>query len=128
MAFNMNDENFGGVNNNIPTEEEGVSRGLALRRALASMVDKATMNSAFNGGKYNISETPISRYFSDYYNPSVTTYPYSITEAIENLKLAGYNVSTNPEDYEESPFSLISSITAISIFTGILVIKRRKAK
>jgi ABC-type transport system substrate-binding protein len=129
MAFNMNDNNFGGENNNIPTEEEGVSRGLAIRRALASMVDKASINIAFNGGKYNVTETPIPRYYSDYYYQSVTTYPYSVSEAIENLRLAGYNVSTNPEDYEtEASFSLVSVVTALSLVTGILVINRKKAK
>ncbi|MCG3222095.1 MAG: hypothetical protein H7641_12025 [Candidatus Heimdallarchaeota archaeon] len=129
LAFNLKNEIFGGANNYVPTEEEGVSKGLAIRRALASMIDKSYMDSVFHNNKFNVTETPISRYFSDYYNPSVTTYPYSISEAISNLRLAGYNVSTNPEDFEtEASFSLVSTITAFSLVTGIFVINRKRTK
>ncbi len=129
LAFNLNNEIFGSENNYIPTNTTGVSKALAIRQALASMIDKTYMDTVFHNSKFNVTETPISRYFSDYYNPSVTTYPYSISKAIEYLRLAGFNVSTNPEDFQtEASFSLISTITAFSLVTGILVINRKRTK
>ncbi len=126
LAFNLNNDVFGGERNYLPTNRTGVSEALAVRKALASMIDKSYMDTVFHNSKFNITDTPISRYFSDYYNPSVTTYPFSVSKAIEYLQLAGYNVSTNPEDFQDASFNLIGSITALSLVTGILVINRKR--
>ncbi len=125
IAFNLENDVFGGSNNYVPTNETGVSKALAIRKALSSLVHKTFLNNAFHEGKYNISDSPVSRYYTDYYNPSVTTYPYSISEAIEFLKLAGFNISTETNgSVEESSYGVISSIVALGIFTAITITLR----
>ncbi|MHA2357326.1 MAG: ABC transporter substrate-binding protein [Candidatus Heimdallarchaeaceae archaeon] len=129
LAFNLDDENFGGEKNFEPTNQTGISKGLAIRKAIASIVDKTFMNSAYHKGKFNITNSPVSQYFKDYYHPSVTTYPFSVEEALYYLDLAGFNISTPEENpTEESSFNLIGTIGAIGISAIIMIIVRSRKR
>ena len=130
VAFNLENEIFGGANNYVPTNETGVSKALAIRKALAFMIQKTVMNDAFHEGFYNITDSPISRYFSDIYYQSVTTYPYSVAEAINYLNIAGFNISTETEgSTEESNYEIVSSVVSLGLFTAITItLRKRKRK
>ncbi len=127
IAFNLENEVFGGNNNYVPTNETGVSKALAIRKALSSLIHKTFLNNAYHEGMFNITDSPISRYYTDYYNPSVTTYPYSIFEAIEYLNLAGFNISIETNgSVEESSYGVHSSVVALGILTAITITLRKR--
>lgn len=129
LAFNLQNDVFGGANNYVPTNETGVSKALAIRKAIASVIQKSLTNSRLHNGHYNITNSPIPTYYSDYYYAGITTYPYSIDQAVEYLILAGFNISLgNPT--EESSFSVISSIVGLGVISPILVliINRKKKR
>ncbi|MCE7743313.1 MAG: hypothetical protein GOP50_12755 [Candidatus Heimdallarchaeota archaeon] len=129
LAFNLKNDVFGGANNYVPTNETGVSKALAIRKAIASVIQKSLTNSRLHNGHYNITNSPIPTYYSDYYYAGITTYPYSIDQAVEYLILAGFNISLgNPT--EESSFSVISSIVGLGVISPILVliINRKKKR
>jgi ABC-type transport system substrate-binding protein len=127
LAFNLDDENFGGEKNFEPTNQTGLSKGLAIRKAIASIIDKTFMNSAYHKGKFNITDSSVSQYFKDYYYQSVTTYPFSVEEALNYLDLAGFNITTPEENpSEEASFNLIGTLGAIGISAFIMIIIRKR--
>ncbi len=130
VAFNLDNDIFGGANNYVTTSEPGVSKALAIRKALSYMIQKTLMNDAFHEGLFNITDTPISRYFTDYYYQSVTIYPYSVSEAINYLNIAGFNISTETNGTtEESSFEIVSSLLSLGLFTTIMItLRKRKTK
>ena len=70
-------------------------------------------------------------YFSDYYNQAVTTYPYSVEEAINYLVQAGFNITINEStDVEDTSFSIISSAVGLGFATpvAVFITKKRKRK
>ncbi len=127
LAFNLQNDIFGGANNYKPTNETGVSKALAIRRAVASVLQKSLTNSRLHNGYYNITDSPLPTYYQDYYYTGVSKYNYDINQAIEYLILAGFNISTaNPT--EESSFSFISTVISLGVVSPILVliINRKK--
>ncbi|MFW9852841.1 MAG: ABC transporter substrate-binding protein [Candidatus Thorarchaeota archaeon] len=129
LAFNLENEIFGGNNNFIPTNETGISKGLAIRKALASVIDKKLMNTHFHNNKYNLSHTPVSPYFKDYYFDGVQQYPFNMSQALDYLSLAGYNLSRNNEGQTvETSFSLMSSLTSLSFGIILAVVFQRRRK
>jgi len=127
IAFNLKNDVFGGVNNFIATNETGVSKALAIRKAIASVIQKSLTNSRLHNGHYNLTDTPLPYYYSDYYYSSVTKYPYSIDAAIDYLKLAGFNISSENAT-DETSFSLVSTVVGLSIVSpiSVLIINRKK--
>jgi hypothetical protein len=130
VAFNLENEIFGGANNFVPTNETGVSKALAIRKAMSFMIQKTLLNDVFHEGLYNLTDSPVSRYFTDYYYQSVTTYPYSLSEAINYLNIAGFNISTETNGAtEESSYELVSSALSLGLFTAITItLRKRKRK
>ncbi len=128
LAFNLQNSIFGGANNFEPTNETGVSKALAIRKAIATIIQKSLTNERLHNGRYNLTDSPLTYFFTDYYYTGVTDYPFSIDQAVEYLILAGYNISARVEDAEETSFSLVSSIVGLSFVSPILVliIKRKK--
>ncbi len=129
LAFNLQNEIFGANNNFIPTNETGVSKGLAIRKAIASVVNKNLMNTHFHNNKFNLSHTPISPYFKDYYFDGVSQYTYNMSQALDYLRLAGFNLTGDNEGHTiESSFSLVSSIVSLGFGAVIAVVFLRKRK
>ncbi len=129
LAFNLENSVFGSDNNFVPTNQTGVSKALAIRKAIAHAIDKPSLNSALHNDGYNITETPLSQYYVDYYHPSVTTYDFSINKAIEYLQLAGFNITTY-EDYNtnQTPFDFAGFITGLGVSVFIIIAIKRKTK
>lgn len=129
LAFNLENSIFGGDNNFVPTTEEGVSKALAIRKAIASAIDRPSMNSGFHNNRYNITDTPVSIFYKDYYNPNVVTYDYNLDQAISYLQLAGFNITTDGFDtLNETSFNFISTTVGlgIGVFVMIIISKKRK--
>ena len=129
LAFNLQNEIFGGENNYLPTNETGVSKALAIRKAIAFSLQKSLTNSRLHNGHYNITDTPIPTYYQDYYYKGVTKYTYDLNQAVNYLILAGFNISTGTQT-EETSFSFMSSMISVGVISPILVliINRRKNK
>ena len=127
LSFNLQNDVFGGENNFIPTNETDVSRALAIRKAIASIIQKSLTNSRLHNGHYNLTDSILPTYYQDYYYTGVTTYPYSVNQAIEYLILAGFNIS-EANATEETSFNFVSTIISVGIVSPILVliINRRK--
>ncbi|MHA1222853.1 MAG: ABC transporter substrate-binding protein [Candidatus Heimdallarchaeaceae archaeon] len=132
LAFNLDNPIFGKENNFIPSSKPGVSVGLAIRRALASVIDKTFMNNAYHKGQYNVSESPVSRYFTGYYYSGITTYDYDVAKALEYLQQAGFNISVNSSvlgfkasfDSQTSYFV----IGSVVILSTIAIQKKKKVR
>ena len=131
IAFNLKDDVFGGANNFVPTNETGVSKALAIRKAIASILQKTLTNERLHNGHYNITDSPLPYYYLDYYYSGVTKYPFSIDNAINYLVLAGFNI-TGDNITNETSYNLISSVAGLSIISPILVLimnrKKKKVK
>ncbi len=126
LAFNLDNQYFGGENNLIPTADLETSKALAIRKAIATIIDKTKINTQYHKGMFNITDTPIPTYFKDYYYPNVPRYERSIDQAIDFLELAGYNftASENP-----APFNFISAgfgLVVASMF--VMIVSRKKKK
>ena len=129
LAFNLANPVFGDENNFIPTNQTGVSKALAIRKAIASAIDKPSMNTAFHNDGYNLTETPLSAYYIDYYHPTVTTYDYSTVKAIEYLKLAGFNLTEGEGiNTNQTPFDFAGIVAGFSISVFVMIAIRRKTK
>ncbi|MHA1483396.1 MAG: ABC transporter substrate-binding protein, partial [Candidatus Heimdallarchaeaceae archaeon] len=107
LAFNLDNQYFGGANNFVPTADADTSKALAIRKAIATIIDKTKINTQYHNGMFNITDTPIPTYFKDYYYPNVPRYERSIDQAIEFLELAGYNFTAAIGD--QAPFDFISA-------------------
>ncbi len=124
LAFNLDNQYFGGENNFVPTAESDTSKALAIRKAIATVIDKAKINSQFHNGRFNITDTPIPTYFKDYYYSNVPKYDRSIEQAITYLELAGYNFTSSGDP---APYSFVSAgfgLVVVSVF--VMIISKRK--
>ncbi len=115
LAFNLNNPNFGGELNYEPSTEEGISKALAMRKAIASIIDKVKMNGVLHNSIYNTTDSPVSMYHTDYYYSGVQKYPYNLQSAVDYINQAGYNVSL-PQDTNttESPLAFVYSVIVLS--------------
>jgi len=126
LAFNLENQYFGAENNFIPTSDAETSKALAIRKAIATVIDKTKINSLFHNNKFNITDTPIPTYFKDYYYSNVPKYEHSIDQALDFLELAGYNFTVSGD---QAPFNFISAgfgLIAASVF--VMIISRKKKK
>ena len=128
LVFNLQNNVFGANNNFIPTNETGVSKGLAIRKALASVINKNLINTQFHNGKYNLSHTPISPYFKDYYFDGVEQYSFNMSKALDFLELAGFNISRNNGQTIETSFSLMGSLVSLGFGAVLAVVFLRSTK
>lgn len=127
LAFNLDNQYFGGANNFIPTADADTSKALAIRKAMATIIDKTKINTQYHNGRFNITDTPIPTYYEDYYYPNVPKYERSIDQAIDFLELAGYNFTVSNGD--QAPFNFICAgfgLIVASVF--IMIISRKKKK
>ena len=130
LAFNLNNPNFGGELNYKPSTEEGISKALAMRKAIASIIDKVKMNGILHNSIYNTTDSPVSMYHTDYYYSGVQKYPYNIQSAVDYMNLAGYNASLSQNtNTTESPLTFACSVIAISFGSiGMTIIRKKKRK
>ncbi|MCG3223825.1 MAG: hypothetical protein H7647_05125, partial [Candidatus Heimdallarchaeota archaeon] len=109
-----------------PTVDAETSKALAIRKAIATIIDKTKINSQYHNGMFNITDTPIPTYYKDYYYPNVPKYERSIDQAIDFLELAGYNFTVSGDP---APFNFIGAgfgLIVASMFAMIISRKKKK--
>jgi len=129
IAFNLGNSIFGDNNNFVPTNQTGVSKALAIRKAIAYAIDRASLNSAFHNNGYNITDTPLSKFFVDYYYSGVTTYDYNSNTALEYLILAGFNITIDTNLItNQTPFDFAGFVTGLGVSVFIMIVISQKTK
>ena len=130
LVFNLQNDIFGADNNFTPTNVTGVSKGLAIRKAIASVINKNLMNTHFHNNKYNISHSPISPYFKDYYLDSISQYSFNLSQALDYLQVAGFNLTdSNEGQTTKSSFSIMSSLVSLGLgaVTVVMIFRKKRS-
>lgn len=126
LAINLDHNVLGSDTVYDTSGDDNISRGLAVRKAIAHAIDKAHLNQ-YQDSLYNITHSPLSRYFREYYNEDVIQYDTNITKSMEYLHQAGFDVGVffHTETIEQTPIAMVSIISAITIGT---MLRKRKTR
>ena len=108
------------------TEDETMTKGLAVRKAIAHMIDKNIMLDLLDI-EAEIIETPLSNKFGTFVKSDVTTYPANHDLAKYYMFKAGFDPSSllNPGF---TPLQVFASIIILSVITVSFIRKRNKKK
>ncbi|MHA1585964.1 MAG: ABC transporter substrate-binding protein [Candidatus Heimdallarchaeota archaeon] len=108
------------------TEDETMTKGLAVRKAIAHMIDKNIMLDLLDV-EVEIIETPLSNKFGTFIKSDVTVYTANHDLAKYYMYKAGFDPSTllNPGF---TPLQVFASIVMMSVITVFIISKRRKRK
>ncbi len=108
------------------TEDETMTKGLAVRKAIAHMIDKNIMLDLLDV-EVEIIETPLSNKFGTFIKSDVTVYTANHDLAKYYMYKAGFDPSTllNPGF---TPLQVFASIVMLSVITVFIISKRRKRK
>ena len=108
------------------TEDETMTKGLAVRKAIAHMIDKNIMLDLLDV-EAEIIETPLSHKFGTYVKSDVTTYLANHDLAKYYMNKAGFDPLTllNPSI---TPMQVFASIVMLSVITVFSIRKRSKKK
>ncbi|MHA1303099.1 MAG: ABC transporter substrate-binding protein [Candidatus Heimdallarchaeaceae archaeon] len=126
LAFNLNHPVFGGENNFVNTTEPGVSKALAIRKAMALAINRDQLNLGFHNDEYLITDSPLPE-SSQYYYSGVTKYDFSLQKAINYLKLAGFSVGTE-ETNQETTTTPIDGISGVIALTTVVLITKKNRR
>jgi len=108
------------------TEDETMTKGLAVRKAIAHMIDKNIMLDLLDV-EVEIIETPLSNKFGTFVKSDVTKYTANHDLAKYYMYKAGFDPSTllNPGF---TPLQVFASIVLLSVITVFTIRKRSKKK
>lgn len=108
------------------TEDETMTKGLAVRKAIAHMIDKNIMLDLLDV-EVEIIETPLSNKFGTFVKSDVTVYTANHDLAKYYMYKAGFDPSTllNPGF---TPMQVFASIVLLSVITVFTIRKRSKKK
>ncbi len=108
------------------TEDETMTKGLAVRKAIAHMIDKNIMLDLLDI-EVEIIETPLSNKFGTFVKSDVTVYTASHDLAKYYMYKAGFDPSSllNPGF---TPLQVFASIIMLSVITVSIIRKRSKKK
>lgn len=108
------------------TEDETMTKGLAVRKAIAHMIDKNIMLDLLDI-EVEIIETPLSNKFGTFVKSDVTIYTASHDLAKYYMYKAGFDPSSllNPGF---TPLQVFASIIMLSVITVSIIRKRSKKK
>ncbi|NHJ46692.1 MAG: hypothetical protein FK733_02780 [Asgard group archaeon] len=111
LGFNMKSSITPEISNQLLTEDGTMSKGLAVRKAIAHIIDKTIINDLLEV-EVNIIESPLSGKFGDYVKSDITTYAFDLDRAKEFMIKAGYDPGTLPTP----------NISFIGTFVTIIII------
>ncbi|MFW9923149.1 MAG: ABC transporter substrate-binding protein, partial [Candidatus Thorarchaeota archaeon] len=121
LGFNLKSLECIQIHDDTLTEDATMSKGLAVRKAIAHLIDKANLENMLDIEIQTI-DTPFSNRFSDFIKSDVTKYSFDVELAKEYMLKAGYDPNTLP-----SPgFSFEITISSILITTSLIFIMSRK--
>ncbi|MFW9925066.1 MAG: ABC transporter substrate-binding protein, partial [Candidatus Thorarchaeota archaeon] len=85
--------------------------GVAIRKALSHAINSVELNNILYGGKYHLTDYPISETMGIWCNPNIIRYDYNLQKAREYLYYAGYGENPNTGNVEITfKFYLLGSI------------------
>ncbi|NHJ03673.1 MAG: hypothetical protein EAX90_02540 [Candidatus Heimdallarchaeota archaeon] len=123
IGFNLQSENTPEIWDPTLTEDGTMSKGLAVRKAIAHLMDKTILDGMLDI-EIQICDSPLSNKFGQYVKTDITKYDYNKDKAIEYMTKAGYD----PETLRGPGFSALISITSIFILSTIYGVIGKKNK
>jgi len=107
------------------TEDGTMTKGLAVRKAIAHMINKAQIMDMLEIETETI-DSPISNKFGPYVYTGITTYSYNLVKAKEYMLKAGFNPETLSNPGYTFPLAFFSIILTTGIISIVAVKKGRK--
>ena len=132
IAFNLNSEKVGGVNNNVWLNETGktdYTNALAIRKAICYAIDLEEINQVMHYGEYLRTHHPNPRIPTWYYWDDLFKYEHDEVLAWEWLNAAGYWSSSHwpyPPDDTPTTIGLSSIALAVGIASSAFSFRRYK--
>lgn len=74
-----------------------MSRGLAIRKAIAYATDRESINDETRNGTFHVNHHPIYDIFEMWKSPDIQKYDFNLTKAKELMVEAGYNISLDSD-------------------------------
>ncbi len=126
FGYNLKSDYCPALMDQTLTEDETMTKGLAVRKAIAHMIDKNIMLDLLDV-EVEIIETPLSLKFGNYVKSDVTVYTANHDLAKYYMNKAGFDPSTllNPG---LTPLQVFTSIVILSVITVFVIRKRNKKK
>ena len=124
IGFNLKSIDCPELGDQTLTEDGTMSKGLAVRKALAYLIDKQDIESLLDI-ELSIAESPISIRFGTLVNTEMIVYDANLETAKEYMLKAGYNPSTIPTPGFGFLLSL-TTIFAISVIFSINKVRKQK--
>ncbi|MGC9781676.1 MAG: hypothetical protein HZR80_20720 [Candidatus Heimdallarchaeota archaeon] len=124
LGFNMKSELCPNIGEQTLCEDGTMSKGLAVRKAIAHMVDKSIQQGMMEI-ELDIIESPFSNKFGSYIYNEITTYATNLEKAKEFMLKAGYDPST----IASPGFSFLGTLITtfiVAATTTITVIRRNR--
>lgn len=112
LGFNLRSENCPELGDEILCEDGTMTKGLAVRKAIAHLVDKDTIMD-FVAGKQEKTDVPFSNIFNSFIDQNTPTYEYDVEEAKTCMLKAGFNPETHTID-GFYPLLLIGSLIVVA--------------
>ncbi|NPD88346.1 MAG: hypothetical protein HGN29_06465 [Asgard group archaeon] len=130
LAFNLQRDFIGGLNNSIWIEERGktnYTKACAVRKAICYAIDREEINQVCNEGRYLISHSCLAPSFGAYYNWDVKRYQYNLDLAWQWMEAAGYKQKDLRVGSSLGDFigTIITGFIAITLISKLI---RKKAK
>jgi ABC-type transport system substrate-binding protein len=91
LIFNIRSSNDMIGNTTLAPNDESLTKGLALRKAISYAIDRDEINNVLFGGKYNNHHYPTYPTLGSWLNPNIIKYTYNIEYAKAYLHIAGYD-------------------------------------
>ncbi|MCF2142833.1 MAG: ABC transporter substrate-binding protein [Candidatus Heimdallarchaeota archaeon] len=112
-------------NRTICPNNPHLTKGLALRKAIAYAIDREEMNNIIHGGDYFITDWPISPKLGIWCNPDIIRYRHYLEKAKEYMFYAGYDV-----DYtiNLSRKLTVISLSCVSFFAMMILVRGKQKK
>ncbi len=126
FGFNLKSDYCPALIDQTLTEDETMTKGLAVRKAIAHMIDKNIMLDLLDV-EVEIIETPLSLKFGTFVKSDVTVYTANHDLAKYYMNKAGFDPSSllNPGF---TPLQVFASIVMLSVITVFATRKRSKKK
>lgn len=121
IGFNLLSQFAPEINDEALTEDTTMSKGLAVRKAIAHLIDKSIFDALLDI-EIQIIDSPLSNKFSSFVYEDITKYDYDIEMAKEFMRKAGYD----PETIATPAIGFGLTISTIFVLAVITIIFRSK--
>jgi len=96
--------------------DELMTKGLAIRKAICYAIDREEINNQFHDGEYRIIHWPIYESLGRWCNPNIIHYDHNLIKAYEMMEKAGYDIPYYPIPEFGKSYTIGYNITLIALF------------